>query len=117
MQLTPVLVLWIYALALPDFRMSQILGGCAVLIPMFVYLPLLFVTSRRAQICIAIAGMVVDLIRFDVLMYYLGSRYLHWKKRRAGGESSHSVFRIADLPAWVKLPGGSGVYSHPSREH
>lgn len=38
MLLTPVIVLWVYALALPDFRLSQILGGCAVLVPMFVYL-------------------------------------------------------------------------------
>lgn len=35
--LIPVIVLWFYALVLPDFRMSQFLGGCAVLIPMFVY--------------------------------------------------------------------------------
>lgn len=37
-MLPPVIVLFFYAWRLPPFRTSQILGGLAVLLPMFVYL-------------------------------------------------------------------------------
>lgn len=63
-------------------------------------------TSRRAQIGIAIAGMLVDLCRIDAVFYYISSRYLQWRAHRTEGgiRAKHSVFKIADLPASIKLP-------------
>lgn len=52
--------------------------------------------------------MLVDLCRLDGVMYYLGSRWLQWKKKRKEGVSfmkDHSFFSISDLPSNIKLPG------------
>ncbi|RSH88423.1 uncharacterized protein EHS24_000968 [Apiotrichum porosum] len=81
-KLSRALVLWFYAWKLPKFRTSQFLGGCAVFLPMFVYLPLIWVTSRRAQIIIATVGICVDLCRIDAVFMYIGGRYLRWRTRR-----------------------------------
>ncbi|KAK4688918.1 hypothetical protein P7C73_g1188, partial [Tremellales sp. Uapishka_1] len=78
-KLTRVIVLWLYAYKLPRFRQSHTLMGLAVLIPMLVYLPLIWVTSRRAQIIIASIAVVVDLLRIDHVFYKLAT---HWKYHR-----------------------------------
>ncbi|GFZ51669.1 hypothetical protein JCM24511_09437, partial [Saitozyma sp. JCM 24511] len=78
-KLTRVIVLFFYAWRLPPFRTSQILGGLAVLLPMFVYLPLIWVTSRTAQIIIASLGIAVDIMRLDLIAYNLMGR---WHLRR-----------------------------------
>lgn len=58
--------------------------------------------------------MLVDMVRVDVLLYYIAGRYLQWQRRkREGIPSDHSLFKIANLPGHVRLPGESRV-RHPS---
>jgi hypothetical protein len=116
---TRVLVLFLYAWWLPAFRVAQALSGVAVLIPMVAYSPLLWVTSRRAQVACAIAGIVLDLMRVDMILYNVYGRYLLVKRRKEvrrqieGGEidaahapdTSLPLFRMVMLPENIRLPG------------
>lgn len=73
------------------------------MVPMFVYLvsrflldwrladlkPLIWVKSRSAQIALATVGIVVDLVRVDVLFFLIASKYRGWRDHR------HNMARVA----------------------
>lgn len=54
LRLTTVLVLFLYAWALPDFRTAQFLSGIATMIPMFAYLVGLHLTWDSPPLCISL---------------------------------------------------------------
>jgi len=80
-KLTRVIILLLYAYRLPDFRSSQILQAVAVLIPMFLYLPLLWTKHRHMHIILATLGLVFDVVRVDLLVWNIVGR---WQARRDG---------------------------------
>jgi len=77
------------------------------------------VTNRHTQIILASVGIVVDLIRFDVVFYYIGGRIMEWRKykadqrRLAAGEINESdaahwsanPLRLVNFPEGFRLPG------------
>ncbi|BEI83165.1 hypothetical protein CcaverHIS002_0310330 [Cutaneotrichosporon cavernicola] len=115
---TRAVVLFLYAWWLPVFRSSQVLSGIAVTVPMLAYLPIIWVRSRRAQIGCAVAGNVLDLMRFDMILYNIYGRYLLSKRRRevkrqiASGEldasnapdTSHPLMKMVVLPDHMRIP-------------
>ncbi|ORX35876.1 bacterial low temperature requirement A protein-domain-containing protein [Kockovaella imperatae] len=113
-KLTRVLVLWLYAWRLPDFRQAQFFSGLAVLVPMLVYFPLLFVTSRKAQIILAILGIVVDVIRLDLIFFAIRGHVHQWKLRkeyhrtdaadRGPAPEQFKLHRIPSLPDHFRIP-------------
>ncbi|KAL7419951.1 hypothetical protein Q5752_004914, partial [Cryptotrichosporon argae] len=105
-KLTRVLVLFYYALRLPEFRLSQLLGGLAVLVPMFVYLPLVWVKSRHAQIILSALGIFIDLLRFDAIFYAIAGRYIRHRARRERRCRSSAGEQVEEDEAspWYKIP-------------
>ncbi|KLT41203.1 hypothetical protein CC85DRAFT_312927 [Cutaneotrichosporon oleaginosum] len=115
---TRVLVLFLYAWWLPAFRAAQALTGVAVLIPMFAYTPLLWVRARRAQVACAVAGIALDLMRVDMILYNVYGRWLLLRRRRdvrrqiAAGEldparapdTSLPLFKMVALPDRIRIP-------------
>ncbi|GMK53530.1 hypothetical protein CspeluHIS016_0101160 [Cutaneotrichosporon spelunceum] len=114
---TRAIVLFLYAYWLPKFRISQFLSGVAVVIPMLAYLPLIWVRSRRAQVGCAIAGILLDLMRVDMILYNVYGRYMMVKRRREvrrqieAGEldpadapdMSLSILRMVKLPDNLRI--------------
>ncbi|RSH92466.1 hypothetical protein EHS25_008882 [Saitozyma podzolica] len=113
-KLTRVIVLFFYAWRLPPFRTSQILGGLAVLLPMFVYLPLIWVTNRTAQIVIASLGIAVDIMRLDLIAYNLMGRWhlrrqaKEWAKSQPVGPAEHRPgvkwHNMPSMPEGFRIP-------------
>ncbi|KAL1408821.1 hypothetical protein Q8F55_005635 [Vanrija albida] len=108
---TRVVVLWWYAYRLPAFRIYHILHGVGVLLPMLVYLPLIWVTSRPAQIALATVAIIVDLVRLDSVALIIWGRlnqYRRFRRERAAGADPQrgaaggSIGRV-DLPS-MKFP-------------
>lgn len=97
----PVLVLFLYAYALPAFRTSQILCGLAVLVPMLVYTPLLLITQRRAQITLAALGIIVDLARVDLVAYNLMGRFARW----SATPERRGLLAMPRLKEGIRIPG------------
>jgi hypothetical protein len=96
-----VLVLFLYAYALPAFRTSQFLSGLAVLVPMFVYAPLLVITNHRAQITLAALGIVVDLARLDLVAYNLMGRFRRW----SASPERRGLLAMPRLKDDIRIPG------------
>lgn len=103
-QLNPVIVLFLYAYALPLFRTSQILGGVAVLVPMCVYTPLLWVEDRNTQIILASLGILVDLARVDLIAYNIMGRFSRWTENRDG--EARGLLSMPKLKEGIRVPGG-----------
>lgn len=89
-------------------------------------------TNQRTQIILASIGIVVDLIRFDVLFYYIFGRlneyrrYKHDKHLVAKGELSpeqatsfsKSPMAMVHMPDGMRLPGElGGNCANRSRQH
>ncbi|WVQ80108.1 hypothetical protein IAT38_002209 [Cryptococcus sp. DSM 104549] len=85
-KLTRVIVLFWYAWKLPRFRTAHIWKGFAVLIPMFLFLPLIWVTSRPAQITLAALLIVLDVCRIDLGLLFLRGKWSEYRRRRAEGQ-------------------------------
>ncbi|BEJ13712.1 hypothetical protein CspHIS471_0308860 [Cutaneotrichosporon sp. HIS471] len=115
---TRAVVLFLYGWWLPAFRSPQVLSGIAVAIPMLAYLPLIWVRTRRAQVGCAVAGIVLDLMRVDMILYTIYGRYLLAKRRRevkrqiASGELDASnapdtrlpLMKMVTLPDHMRIP-------------
>ncbi|KIR24869.1 hypothetical protein I307_05834 [Cryptococcus deuterogattii 99/473] len=106
-KLTRVIVLLYYAWKLPSFRGAHIWKAIAVLIPMFFLLPLIWVTSRTAQIVLATLLIVVDVCRIDLLELAIRGRIYEFQQRRAEGKKGLDMkgwHRMPDLPQGYKIP-------------
>ncbi|OXG80481.1 hypothetical protein C345_05169 [Cryptococcus neoformans A2-102-5] len=106
-KLTRVIVLLYYAWKLPSFRGAHIWKAIAVLIPMFFLFPLIWVTSRTAQIVLATLLIVVDVCRIDLLVLAIRGRIYEFQQRRAQGKKGLGVKgwdRMPDLPQTYKIP-------------
>ncbi|ORY30203.1 bacterial low temperature requirement A protein-domain-containing protein [Naematelia encephala] len=98
-KLSRVVVLLYYAYYLPLFRRAQIMMALAVLLPMFLYLPLIWVTSRHAQIILASLGIAVDLIRVDLFVHYIRGRILQWRHGDHDTQAKKiALHKMPDLP-------------------
>ncbi|WVQ77601.1 hypothetical protein IAR50_007289 [Cryptococcus sp. DSM 104548] len=62
-NLTRVVAVFYYALRLSKFRSAHVRKAIAVLVPMFFLLPLIWVTSRPAQIVLATLLIIIDIMR------------------------------------------------------
>lgn len=106
-KLTRVIVLLYYAWKLPSFRNAHLWKAVAVLIPMFFLLPLIWVTSRPAQIVLATLLIVVDVCRIDLLVLAIRGQIYEFQQRRAQGKKGLGVkgwHRMPDLPQAYKVP-------------
>lgn len=112
-------MLFLYAYQLPSFRTSQLLAGIAVLVPLLVYLPLVWVADRRTQVILASAGILVDLSRVDYIAINLLGRFGRWREQgtsRGGSESGSrsdadrermGLLSMPKLKEDIRLPGTS----------
>ncbi|GMK57761.1 hypothetical protein CspeluHIS016_0405950 [Cutaneotrichosporon spelunceum] len=59
---------------MPKMRLGLAMWSAQIWLPMFVYLPLCWVTSRKAQIAIAAVGMSIDQLPLDKLLFGVVAR-------------------------------------------
>ncbi|ODO03664.1 hypothetical protein L198_02515, partial [Cryptococcus wingfieldii CBS 7118] len=108
-KLTRVVVLFYYALKLPKFRSAHIWKAVAVLVPMFVLLPLIWVTSRPAQIVLATLLIIIDIMRIDLIFLLIRGRIHAYRQRRQEGIKGLQAW---GFKGWHRMPdvkGGGAV--------
>lgn len=71
--------------------------------------PLIWVTSRPAQIAIATAAMILDMVRFDLVGLYIYGHVHHARNKRAMAERGEKVeptpfYRMSPLPKTMRVP-------------
>lgn len=69
---------------------------------MIVYLPLLWVRTRRTQIILGTIGMVTDIIRVDLLAWNVLGR---WQAHRDGNRAPEKWWMMPTLRPGIRIPG------------
>ena len=78
--------------------------------PMLVYLPLLWVTDRHAQIVLASVGLVVDISRVDPIAYNVMGRFGHWRRQDGSDGERAGLLSMPRLKEGIRIPGTRYVF-------